>query len=136
MTEPWDEIVDGLWMGGDHASPVGRFDHVVSLCAWGEATCPGPAGQTEWFIDDALEIPDDERIREIAREVSDRLDAGETVLVRCQMGMNRSGLIVGAVLVERGWEPQEAIRRIRERRDPLALSNPTFAAWLLTHAEA
>ena len=131
MVDPWHEVVDGLWMGGDDASPVGRFDHVVSLCAWGEAVCPGPAGQTEWFIDDGLEVRDRDRIWEVAREVNQRLERGQSVLVRCQMGLNRSGLITGAVLIDRGWPPRQAIDHIRARRDELALCNTTFEAWLL-----
>lgn len=131
MTEPWSEIIPGLWMGGDERSPVGEFDHVVSLCPWGEQCTPGPPGQTEWFIPDA-ELPDDaeEHIWRIARDVSDRLDRGEAVLVRCQMGINRSGLIVAATLLVRGWSPPEAIAQVRRRRDPLALSNAFFTGWL------
>ena len=129
-TEPWDEVVPGLWQGGDERSPVGEFDHVVSLCPWGEDCTPGPPDQTTWFIADGP-VPDpEERILEIAREVSDRLDRGEQVLVRCQMGMNRSGLIVAATLLLRGWTADEAIERIRGRRDRLALSNQNFVAWL------
>lgn len=133
MIDPWSEIIPGLWMGGDERSPVGEFDHVVSLCPWGEECTPGPPGQTEWFIADA-EVPDDadERVWEIAREVSDRLERGQDILVRCQMGINRSGLIVAATLMTRGWDADDAITRIRERRDPMALSNTFFTHWLTT----
>lgn len=130
MTAPWSEIVPGLWQGGDARSPIDEFDHVVSLCPWGNEVTPGPAGQTEWFIADGPVPHPESRIWELAREISDRLDRGETVLVRCQMGINRSGLIVAATLLLRGWTVEEAFARIRARRDPLALSNPEFVGWL------
>lgn len=130
MPDPWNEIIPGLWMGGDDRSPVGRFDHVVSLCAWGEARSPGPPGQTRWFIEDAEVPEDDERIWRIAQEVSERVDREQTVLVRCQMGLNRSGLITAAVLIHRGLPPTDAISLIRERRDGMALCNPHFERWL------
>ena len=126
----WSEIVPGLWQGGDGRSPVGEFDHVVSLCPWGEELTPGPSGQTEWFIADGPMPEPEAQIWEIARDVSARLDRGESVLVRCQMGINRSGLIVAATLLLRGWSAEEAIDQIRRRRDPFALSNQHFEGWL------
>lgn len=129
--DTWSEIIDGLWQGGDTPSPVGRFDHVVSLCAWTEGYSPGPEGQAQWFIADGP-IPDGiDEIWALAHDISERLDRGEQVLVRCQMGLNRSGLLVAAVLIDRGWEPSEAIERVRTRRSPYALSNPHFEEWLL-----
>ena len=127
----WSEIIQGLWQGGDGASPVGQFDHVVSLCAWTDDLVPGPPGQTEWFIADGPLPVDLDDIWEIAQDVSDRIDRRERVLVRCQMGLNRSGLLVAAVLLVRGWEPSDAIHRIRSRRGVHALSNPYFEEWLL-----
>ena len=127
----WTEIDDGLWQGGDGRSPVGRFDHVVSLCEWTDALTPGPPDQTAWFIADGPLPEDLDRVWEIADDLSERLDRGERVLVRCQMGLNRSGLLVATVLIQRGWDPDEAIERIRERRGDVALSNPEFEAWVL-----
>lgn len=126
----WSEIVPGLWQGGDAISPVGRFDHVVTLCAWGEERTPGPPDQTEWFIADGPLPEPEEHIWEVAEEVRERLERGEQVLVRCQMGINRSGLIVAATLLLHGWTAEEAVERIRRHRDPLALSNPHFVEWL------
>ena len=60
---------------------------------------------------------------ELAREV--RLD--RRVLVTCQMGLNRSGLIVAATLMRlTGATADEVIGLVRARRDPWALSNPVF----------
>lgn len=130
VTPAWSEIIPGLWQGGDAECPIGKFDHVVSLCPWGEHTTPGPEGQTTWFIADGPVPEPESRIWGVAQDISDRLDRGESVLVRCQMGINRSGLIVAATLLLRGWTIEEALAEIRARRDPMALSNPHFADWL------
>jgi len=45
-----------------------------------------------------------------------RLDAGERILIHCRGGLGRTGLVAGRILVERGCDPQVAIRRIREVR--------------------
>ena len=53
------------------------------------------------------------------------------VLVTCQMGLNRSGLIVAATLMKLvSATPLGAVSLIRRCRDPLALSNPTFVMLL------
>ncbi|MDP8931887.1 MAG: dual specificity protein phosphatase family protein [Actinomycetota bacterium] len=126
-------MVPGLWQGGSRSAPeLGRFDVVISLCARGNRRSPHAEGQRSlsWFIADA-DVPDEETIRRIARQVSAWLDAGLSVLVRCKAGMNRSGLVVARTLVERGLQPQEAIDLIRRRRHRRALNNRAFVAWLL-----
>ncbi|MDQ3931843.1 MAG: dual specificity protein phosphatase family protein [Actinomycetota bacterium] len=76
-------------------------------------------------------MPDEETIRWLARRVSAWLDEGLSVLVRCKAGLNRSGLVVARTLVERGFQPQEAIDLIRRRRHRRALNNRAFVGWLL-----
>jgi protein-tyrosine phosphatase len=51
--------------------------------------------------------------------------------VNCAAGLNRSGLIVGRALIALGYEPHDAIRRIRAARGPRALFNRTFEEFLL-----
>ncbi|MFN2557658.1 MAG: dual specificity protein phosphatase family protein [Nitriliruptorales bacterium] len=129
----WHEVIPGLWQGGSRTSPEpARFDVVVSLCARGNRRAPLPPGQRclTWFIADAA-VPDEETIRRVARQVSAWLDEGQRVLVRCQAGLNRSGLVVARTLVERGFQPAEAIQLIRHRRHRRALNNQAFVAWLL-----
>lgn len=47
------------------------------------------------------------------------------------MGVNRSALVAGLILVQRGMSGAEAVTRLRERR-PGALFNETFEAYLLS----
>ncbi len=129
----WHEVIPGLWQGGSRSAPeAGRFDVVVSLCARGNRRSPPCEGQqgVSWFIADA-DVPDEETIRWLARRVSAWLDEGLSVLVRCKAGLNRSGLVVARTLVERGFQPQEAIDLIRRRRHRRALNNRAFVGWLL-----
>jgi len=56
--------------------------------------------------------------------------AWKKVATRCQMGWNRSSLIVALVLLEEGYKAQEAINLIREKRSPAALCNPEFVRFL------
>lgn len=46
----------------------------------------------------------------------DRLDAGERILIHCRGGLGRAGLVAGRLLVERGADPESAIRRVRAAR--------------------
>ena len=61
--------------------------------------------------------------------------AGKRVLIRCQAGWNRSGLVMALTLIKDGYDPQAAINLIREKRVPEALSNRTFERWLLNDAD-
>lgn len=47
-------------------------------------------------------------------------------LSRCQAGANRSGLVLGRVLMIEGYTATEAINLIRSKRGPQALFNQDF----------
>lgn len=142
-----DEILSGLYMGGTHddatvADPMPLFglggprevDAVVTLYAW--------AQPVEWeveelrygFGDGALHGNDLARVLRAAAWAYERWQAGDRVLIRCQAGLNRSGLVTALVLVMAGWEPADAIRHVRARRSPHALFNRHFVRWLVTEA--
>jgi protein-tyrosine phosphatase len=52
--------------------------------------------------------------------------------VRCQAGLNRSGLVTALILMKEGFTAQDAINLIRSKRHEDALFNDSFANWLLT----
>jgi hypothetical protein len=60
----------------------------------------------------------------------------KVVAARCQMGWNRSGLIIALVLLKEGYSADEAISLIRERRSPNALCNPHFVEFIQEFAVA
>ena len=60
--------------------------------------------------------------------VVDALRRGETVLVTCNAGLNRSGVVVGLAIRELFPQssPDDVIKMIRGARGPFALSNAHF----------
>ncbi|MER7770636.1 protein phosphatase [Kitasatospora sp. NPDC096140] len=142
-SDPWNEIVPGLWMGGHYFTPPGgelepavvrhEFDLVVSLF-----TLPGhgPAPGVEHVV---REVPDDPlsagqllAVQEAAELTTAAVRRGRRTLVRCHSGYNRSGLVVAQALVGLGRDTGEAVRLVRERRSPWALNNPVFTEYLNT----
>jgi protein-tyrosine phosphatase len=71
----------------------------------------------------------------LVREAHADWKEGKQVLIRCQAGINRSGLIMALVLIRDGYTPVDAIKLIREKRCEAALSNEKFEAWLLNLAD-
>lgn len=56
------------------------------------------------------------------------LDRGARVLIHCRGGQGRSGMIALRLLVERGEEPEAALRRLRHTR-PGAVETEEQLAW-------
>ena len=81
-------------------------------------------------IDDnpAYMAPDErEAVVKAADYVTRALRSRQRVLVTCNMGLNRSG-VVSALALRRtyGLTPDQAIGLVRRARGPFALSNPQF----------
>ena len=134
----------GLWQGGTHDSDtVGGFgfgeyqptkkdfDTVITL--YGHAN---PAGRNVKEL--RLSIIDGDMTDFEATELVALVNvahrdwvAGKRVLIRCQAGWNRSGLIMALTLIKAGAQPQEAINLIRKKRVPEALSNRYFERFIL-----
>lgn len=146
---PWapTEIVPGLHQGGteDHdvLSRPGQdyrrrgnypFDTVITLYASAQ---PVPWGVEELrygFPDGTLHDTDLDTVVHAARFAHGRWLDGAHVLIRCQAGMNRSGLVTALVLVLAGLAPAQAINQIRMRRGPSCLFNTDFVTWLVDSA--
>jgi protein-tyrosine phosphatase len=127
------EFDETLWQGGciNGVDLLGKFQHVVSLYPW-ERYNPGK--ELDSFLEvrlyDAGDVPDNEQLYFVAEWINKCRKTGP-VLVHCQAGLNRSGLVTGLALVLDGMEPAEAIRLMRERRCPVVLCNKAFEQWLL-----
>jgi protein-tyrosine phosphatase len=112
------------------------FDAIVTMYAW--------ARPADWNIqefrygvpDASISDIDLNRLRQAVEFGYDRWKAGDRVLVRCQAGLNRSGLVLALILIKDGLTPQEAINRIRENRGSDALFNADFHDWLLQEGES
>lgn len=61
--------------------------------------------------------------------VRDRIARGEKVLIHCQHGIGRSALLGLCVLVDRGWEPLEALAHTKDRREVISPSRMQYDGW-------
>ena len=112
------------------------FDAIVTMYAW--------ARPADWNIqefrygvpDASIKDIDLDRLRQAVEFGYDRWKSGDRVLVRCQAGLNRSGLVLALILIKDGLTPQDAIARIRDNRGEDALFNRDFHNWLLTEGES
>ena len=139
------EILEGLWMGGtddedttDYGKELPGFDHgvpfdaVVTLYAWAH---PMPWGIEElrWgFGDGDMSYVDIDRLNRVVAWAHDRWQAGDRVLIRCQAGMNRSGLITALVLMKAGFTAEAAIALLRSQRSEVVLFNDHFVDYLVS----
>jgi len=107
--------------------------HVVALC---------PRQDPDWWdLDDAGLVayqhhpfPDGDRIpgwiTELAYELATAIRHGDGVLIHCNQGRNRSGLLAALVACNvEGWPGQQALDHVRARR-PGSLANPAFVTYL------
>lgn len=138
------EITNNLFMGGtadddviNIAASLGgiRYDHdfqtVVTMYAW--------ARPVDWNVqefrygipDASISLVDLARLKNAVDFAHNRWKDGDRVLIRCQAGLNRSGLVTALVLIKDGYKPQDAIELIRSKRHPEALFNDSFEKWLL-----
>lgn len=143
-----DEILPGLFQGGtedDHvvgaAVPADhyamgkqQFDVIVTLYADAQPAAWGVEELRFGFPDSALTEFTIRKAIRLARTAHARWRTGERVLIRCQAGVNRSGLIMALVLMIEGFSPESAIARIRQCRSPYVLSNQHFERWLTEDA--
>lgn len=138
---PWHEVIPGLWQGGQlwrdttgaiQTATVGtEFDLVITLHA---QPGYGPADGVEHLQliipDGALLADDAEQALKLANVAGVAVDSGRRVLIRCQAGYNRSGLLVALTLVQLGHDVEAAIDLIREKRSRFALFNEHFLDYL------
>lgn len=142
MFGPASQIAPNHWQGGFPQNPQSLRAHgftAIVLCA--EELQPDPnGGDTHLFygitiirapMDDSVLTKQEAQIAiQAAKRVDDVIQAGGTVLVSCQAGRNRSGLVSALALIRRyGISGKEAADRVRACR-PKALTNDSFSAFL------
>ena len=141
----YSEIVSGLWMGGtaeDDWVADGKeltdfnhgidFDAVVTLFSWAH---PMPWGIEElrWgFADGHTDLVDKIKLFRVVDWAYERWQSGDKTLIRCQAGLNRSGLITAMVLMKADYSVKEAIELIRTKRAAIALFNNHFVDYLIS----
>lgn len=143
------EILPNLWLGGtddlDTISDAQNeyderfitkkdFDLVVTLYAW--------AQPVDWFVREIRYGFFDAGVDEfrdsftvmfnLAADAHRAWKQGDRVLIRCQAGINRSGLIMALVLMKEGYSSADAISLMRSKRSEYVLINKDFENLLHT----
>jgi protein-tyrosine phosphatase len=77
------------------------------------------------------DLPDLNKLHALAKLAARLVADGQKVLAHCGMGLNRSALVAGLVLIYLGMKGEDAVALLREKR-PGALFNENFAAYLGT----
>ena len=111
------------------------FDSIVTMYAW--------ARPADWNVqefrygvpDASITDIDLNRLREAVEFAYSRWKSGDRVLIRCQAGLNRSGLVTALLLIKDGHSPETAITMIRTGRGEDALFNTSFTDWLIAEAQ-
>ena len=77
------------------------------------------------------EIPDLDRLHAVAKMASVLIKRGDRVLSHCGLGLNRSALMAGLILMYLGMDARTAVERLQTRR-PGALYNTVFRDYVLS----
>jgi len=131
---PWgrySEVEPGLWMGG---CPVGKVPTFAEAIVDVYARQPYDRGSIPYRSAPLLDFagpPEPEIVESLVAWVHEQRTAGRTVLIHCEAGQNRSGLVTALYLIRfRGYRPDDAIELVREKRGPNALWNGAFVRYL------
>jgi|ERR1039458_4502472 protein-tyrosine phosphatase len=128
------QIEDTLWQGGcrDGLQVPEHITFVLSLYPWERYSISEKQTLKEVKMYDEGALPSLAQLHSLAELVNTMRDKGETVLVHCQAGLNRSGLVSALSLIKRGMKPTEAIAKLRSSRCDMVLCNDTFENYLLS----
>ena len=148
LTPLYSEVAPNLFMGGtddnatiDRAQPLrhfeggNEFDCVVTLYAWAAPANWGVEERRFGFPDANIIEEYIPTILELAHWAHAKWSAGKKVNIRCQAGLNRSGLVTALTLMLSGMSAEEAINTLRAKRSSYALCNGEYEHWLRTAAE-
>lgn len=131
------QITDQLWVGGDleitddelaslqldELDDAGITDIVDLRLEWNDndwVTVAKPHIRYHWLgVDDAGQKMPDEWFDRGTEHVLTQINSGGRALVHCHMGINRGASMGFAVLLALGWDPVDALDRVRAQR-PIA----------------
>ena len=145
----WSEILPGLTLGGtddrdvifegiqgwgqDHTPSITieNFDTVITMYAF--------ARPVDWFVkefrfgiyDHDMQDFDTDELHDLVVAAHRDWKKGKRVLVRCQAGINRSGLVMALMLIRDGYTAEAAIDLMRHKRGEAVLANQHFEQWLM-----
>ena len=144
----YSEIAPNLFMGGTDDADVIHypastnpridmpFDAIVTMYAWAQPA-DWQVQEFRYGVPDAtISHIDLGRLKQAVEFGYNRWLAGDCVLIRCQAGLNRSGLVTALILMSTGLDAESAISEIRKNRAETALYNEEYVAWLMVEGAA
>jgi len=120
----YDEIEDGLYLGGHVKSPPRRTRAVLNLCEQPDPyTCEV---HVHARIVDAAPAPSLNWLRTQVEWIDNQLREGRKTYVHCMNGVSRSAMVVAAYLMfKHDWTVPQSLEFIRTKR-PIVRPNPAF----------
>jgi protein-tyrosine phosphatase len=73
-------------------------------------------GRAIWFPIENFHAPSARSVMPILRMITDRLEAGEGVVMHCAAGQGRAGTMAACVLMALGDSPADAVRTVASNR--------------------
>jgi len=129
------KIYEGLYMGSFPMTDTSEFDLVVSLSRRSNDMIASICKSYLHFpFYDSPMIPNPKILRYLAELIANFVDFGENVLVHCDAGLNRSGMVCALVLIELNFKPQDAINLLRKQRCNEVLYNGAFRKYIMEQA--
>jgi hypothetical protein len=133
----WTVIGDHLILGAHPADTMPpNVDTIANVDSFRFYDIPDGVLYLHFAYRDANVIPDATDLRLAASFLNDLRAAGKTVFIHCRLGLNRSGLLTGLVLIDEGYRAKDAIELMRNLRSPHVLENKTFERYLLSETPA
>lgn len=145
----YTEILPGLFMGGTANNdtiftPAGvrvpredmPFKSVVTMFYAARPVDWGIHEMRYHIIDGSLNNVDLERLGDVVSWAYKQWKRGDgAILIRCQAGVNRSGLVTSLVLMKEGYSATKAISLIQNKRFNHCMQNGEYIKWLEENGE-
>lgn len=142
----YSEILPRLFLGGTENFDVVQetkrervasitkesFDTVITAYAFANPVSWGVKEIRTTFYDGDMSDIDFDDIHQAADiAFDDWKNRGKKLLVRCQMGYNRSSFLLCQILMRDGYTAKDAIALMREKRSSWVLCNAGFEDYLI-----
>jgi len=118
-----NEITENVWVGGLNSPELvasQKFGVVLDLTE-NDDSLYGDTLKARNIEYVNIKIPDrygasPEVLSQITALIDQKVSEGKKVLVHCNLGRGRSALVVAAYLISQGLSPEDALKKIKEKR--------------------
>ena len=129
----WTVIGHNLILGAHPADTMPpNLDVIANVDSFRFYDVPDSVLYLHFGFRDTNAVPDETELGIVVTFLNDLRAAGKTVFVHCRLGLNRSALVAGLMLIDEGYRAKDAIHLLRDLRSPLVLENRAFERYLLS----